>query len=248
MHALFTNAFAIVHTRSETTTFATADAFTMPNTTKGRSLSLPLPLCYFCAAAGVCLCHCFCVTVVNASKLTSMPVHLLSQLLLPCMCCDYLISLPHMLLLWRMLCCQFVFDSVLCSSCCYYCCLSAVTIASGFALMYPAALVSTHVLGVLVQGLLLSCVQLLSMCYCCMFCCICYCCSQYMYYCCYVCSCPLLLLLHVHMLLHMLLQSCVHLSYKGHCYIFCCLWCYCCVINCCCCMCYSLRITLEGVS
>ncbi len=39
---------------------------------------------------------------------------------------------------------------------------SAVDVACGDALMYTAALVGTHVLGVLLQGLLLSCVQLLS--------------------------------------------------------------------------------------
>ena len=39
---------------------------------------------------------------------------------------------------------------------------SAVVIACGVALRYTAALVSMHVLGLLLQGLLLSCVQLLS--------------------------------------------------------------------------------------
>ena len=39
---------------------------------------------------------------------------------------------------------------------------SAVVIAGGVALMYTAALVSTHMSGVLLQVLLLSCVQLLS--------------------------------------------------------------------------------------
>ena len=34
MHSLFVNVFATVHTKSETMTFATADAYTMPNTTK----------------------------------------------------------------------------------------------------------------------------------------------------------------------------------------------------------------------
>ena len=84
--------------------------------------------------------------------------------------------------------------------------LSAVVIACGVALRYAAALVSTHVLGMLLQGLLLSCVQLLSaiaacaivaqsmafasdvtiMCACvlcrcsCYFCCLgCYCCCTF---------------------------------------------------------------------
>ncbi len=122
-------------------------------------------LCYFCVTVGFA----FAIAVLNASKVTSMPVQLLSLLFLPCMCCYT----------GWCLCC------ICC--CCGICCavnlclhlsyaapaatsvvLSAVIIVSGLALMYPAALVSTHVSGVLVQGLLLSCVHLLSMHYCCM--------------------------------------------------------------------------------
>ena len=144
-------------------------------------LLMPSP-CLTLQGEEACLCHCLCITfvsllgfafaiaVLNASKVTSMPLQLHSLLVLPCMCC-------------------YTGWCLCCICCCYgICCavnlclnlsyaapaativiLSAGIIASGLALMYPAALVSTHVLGVLVQGLLLSCVQLLSMRCCCMF-------------------------------------------------------------------------------
>ncbi len=76
-----------------------------------------------------------------------------------------------MLLMRHMLCCQFVFESVLRSSCCYYCCFECCYYCI-WVWPYASCCIGeyAHVLGVLVQGLLLSCVQLLDMGCCCMFC------------------------------------------------------------------------------
>ncbi len=69
-------------------------------------------LCYFCVTVGVCLCHC-CSQCLKGDKHASAAavtiVFALHVLL------HWLVSLLHMLLL----CCQFMFASILCSSCCY---------------------------------------------------------------------------------------------------------------------------------
>ncbi len=51
MHALFINVFAIVRTRGETTTFATADAFNHGQHYKGNKLVIAIALVFALAIA-----------------------------------------------------------------------------------------------------------------------------------------------------------------------------------------------------
>ena len=139
----------------------------MPNTTKETSLSLPLPLCrcWFLPLPLLLCCCCQCLKGDKHACAAAVTIVVASHVLL-----HLLVSLLQMLLLWHMLCCQFVFKSVLCSSSCYYCCFVCCYYCIGVC-PYVSCCIGeyTHVLGALVQGLLLSCVQLLSMRCCCMF-------------------------------------------------------------------------------